>query len=277
MKVLVTGAAGYVGRHVLPLLIANGHEVVVTVHETPVSGSGLTAISADVLEHPDDLYFKAGKPDLCIHLAWQNGFFHNDIDHLHRAHAHLALLEGLLRAGLRHVAIIGSMHEIGYHVGAVTETTPTRPLHSYGVAKNFLREASEILARKYGAVWQWLRCYYVTGDDRFNNSVFTKLLAAATAGQKTFPMNSGEFLYDFIDVSELGRQIEHVSTQTRVAGIINCCSGTPISLKTKVQSFIEHHGLDITPEWGAFPSRPYDSPAIWGDRTKLDDALREIA
>ncbi|RQP19298.1 MAG: hypothetical protein EAS49_07085 [Brucella intermedia] len=80
-------------------------------------------------------------------------------------------------------------------------------------------------------------------------------------------------LYDFVHVEELGNMIAEVALQKEVKGIINCSSGDPISLKTMVLRFIEMNNLKITPLWGEFPIRPYDSRAIWGDNTKIKQVM----
>ena len=61
--------------------------------------------------------------------------------------------------------------------------------------------------------------------------------------------------------------------QDEVTGIINCCSGKPVSLAEEVEGFIRKNGLDIQLEYGAFPDRPYDSPGVWGDPTKINKIL----
>ena len=57
-------------------------------------------------------------------------------------------------------------------------------------------------------------------------------------------------------------------------GIINCCTGRPVSLGERVEQFIQERGLSLTPEYGAFPDRPYDSPGIWGDPEKIRQIMR---
>lgn len=57
--------------------------------------------------------------------------------------------------------------------------------------------------------------------------------------------------------------------QHEINGIINCSTGTPISLAQQVESFIEEHNLEIQLKYGAFPDRPYDSPCVYGDATKI--------
>lgn len=61
--------------------------------------------------------------------------------------------------------------------------------------------------------------------------------------------------------------------QDKVNGIINCCSGKPVTLAEQVETFIKEHGFDIKLEYGAFPDRPYDSPVIYGDDKKIKAIL----
>ena len=65
------------------------------------------------------------------------------------------------------------------------------------------------------------------------------------------------------------------SVQEKYTGIINCCSGEPISLSDMAQKFIREQGLKIKLQYGAFPDRPYDSPGVWGDATIIRDILGE--
>lgn len=282
MKFVITGAHGYVGLYVVRALLELDHKVMAVSHplyDTVAKGvenislKGVENISLDVLSGGPDVFTRLGSPDVCVHLAWEAGFDHSNPVHIKNVEKHIAFMESMLAGGLKHLVGIGTMHEIGYHVGPITENTPTVPRHPYGMAKNYLRQIQQLLCERYGAVGQWLRCFYIVGDDRRNNSIFTKILAASSEGRTTFPLNSGELLCDFIKVDELGRQIACVASQTAVTGTINCCSGVPISLKTMVTRFITEHKLAVEPQWGKLPLRPYDSPAIWGDTTKLKIVL----
>ena len=91
--------------------------------------------------------------------------------------------------------------------------------------------------------------------------------------KKTFPFTNGTNKYDFINIKELSRQISEASIQNKVEGIINVCSGKPIALKDMVETFIKDNNLNIRPCYGAFPDRKYDSPAIWGDASKINSIL----
>ncbi|MBE6001236.1 MAG: NAD(P)-dependent oxidoreductase [Sarcina sp.] len=275
MKVVVTGAGGYMGRYVVRELLARGHEVIaVDLHYKEVDSR---AVYSDVriFSGDRDICQQLGMPDVCIHLAWQDGFIHNSPKHMENLSDHFLFLKNMIEGGCRQIAVMGTMHEVGFWEGCVTADTPCRPLSQYGIAKNALRQSLLLLGEQAGASIYWLRAFYILGDDSRNSSVFTKLLEAHEIGRKEFPFTTGENQYDFISVKELAAQIVAASTQTKYTGIINVCSGKPVSLKDKVNEFIAAHGLDITLQYGAFPERPYDSKIIYGDNTIIRRIMEE--
>lgn len=268
MKVVVTGASGYIGRHVVDALIKMHHEVIAVDMINKGINTDATFLSLDIFS--DDIYNKLGRPDACIHMAWKDGFNHASDAHMGMLSKHYAFIKNMIDGGVKYLSIMGTMHEIGYYEGCVDENTPTNPLSMYGIAKNALREASLLLADKSDTALMWLRAYYILGDDSNNNSIFTKITQMEHEGKASFPFVSGKNKYDFIHVDELAKQIATASTQSEITGIINCCSGKPVSLADKVNKFIEKNHYSIRPDYGKFPERPYDSPAIWGDNTKIN-------
>lgn len=268
MKVVVTGASGYIGRHVVDALIKMHHEVIAVDMINKGINTDATFLSLDIFS--DDIYNKLGRPDACIHMAWKDGFNHASDAHMGMLSKHYAFIKNMIDGGVKYLSVMGTMHEIGYYEGCVDENTPTNPLSMYGIAKNALREASLLLAEKSNMSLMWLRAYYILGDDSNNNSIFTKITQMEHEGKASFPFVSGKNKYDFIHVDELAKQIATASTQSEITGIINCCSGKPVSLADKVNEFIEKNHYSIRPDYGKFPERPYDSPAIWGDNTKIN-------
>ena len=271
--ILVTGGGGYIGRHVVKNLLDLGHKVVTVSLITEGIDSRATVYNMDLFSGEKDLYNKLGKPDVCLHMAWRDGFVHNSDAHIDDLAGHYHFIKNMVEAGLGQLVVMGTMHEVGYWEGPIDENTPCRPSSLYGISKNALRGMCELLAHEKDFMLQWVRAYYILGDDARNHSIFSKITQWEKEGLKTFPFTSGKNEYDFIQVDELARQISAVATQTEVAGIINCCSGEPISLKDKVTQFIEEHGYSIRPEYGAYPDREYDSPGVWGDATKIKKIL----
>lgn len=275
MKILVTGANGYIGRYVVTGLLNRGHEVYVSDIRYDDVDERAVRTDVELFGEDVDIYRKFGCPDVCIHLAWRNGFVHNDYSHIEDFPKHYRFIRNMVAGGLKHLVVMGSMHEVGYYEGAIDENTPCNPRSLYAVAKNALRQLVLMLADEKDVCCQWIRGYYIIGDDLKNNSIFSKLVTAANEGKKEFPFTSGRNKYDFISVRELAEQIVAVSLQTDVSGIINCCSGQPVSLAEKVEGFIKENGFDIKLKYGEFPDRPYDSPAIWGDASKIKQIMSD--
>ena len=268
-SVLVTGAGGYIGRHVVTELLERGLQVKALDLRMDGVDRRAERISIDLFSGDPDIYEAMGRPDVVLHMAWRDGFKHNSPAHLDDLAKHYHLIDNLYVGGLKRLAVMGTMHEVGYWEGAIDESSRCAPASLYGIAKNALREATRLSAAAHDAVFQWIRAYYIVGDDKFGNSIFSKLLAAAEEGRSTFPFTTGKNKYDFISVDELATQIAAIVDQDAVTGIINACTGRPMTLAERVEGYIAENGLDIALDYGAFPDRPYDSPGVWGDATKI--------
>ncbi|MBS7577283.1 MULTISPECIES: NAD(P)-dependent oxidoreductase [unclassified Enterococcus] len=276
MKVAITGANGYIGRHVVNAAIKAGHEVYAIDIDFKNVPNEAKRIEIDIFDHKSNVFQLMAKPDVLIHLAWRDGFIHNSEQHMKNLSDHVQFIRNYVKHGGKNVAVMGSMHEIGYHEGAIDENTPCNPLSQYGVAKNAMRQSLLLAAKELNFNLYWLRAYYIFGDDRVGSSIFAKLTLAADEGKKTFPFTTGKNKFDFISVQELGKMIVAASTQDKITGVINVSTGNPKSLAEQIEWYIKVHHWDIKLEYGAFPDRPYDSPAIWGDATKIQQIMGEV-
>ena len=266
-KILVTGANGYIGQRVVTYALDKGYQVVACdIKNTGIDARAIFC-EESILSGDVDIYKNVGEPDICIHLAWQDGFSHNAESHMMNLSKHYEFLINLINSGCENIAVMGSMHEIGYWEGKIDANTPCNPMSMYGVAKNALRQALMLKAKEKQFRLYWLRAYYILGDDDRNHSIFTKLLEAERTGKTEFPFTSGKNKYDFIDVKQLAGMIVDAATQTEYTGVINVCSGEPVALGDKVEQFIREKHLSITLKYGAFPDRIYDSPVVYGDNS----------
>ena len=272
-KILVTGAAGYIGRHVVKTALDMGYPVIAS--DFAFKGVDDRAEFCDVPLFSGDknIWQALGAPDVCIHLAWRDGFRHNASSHMKDLSSHVVFLNNLAKGGLRMLTVMGTMHEVGYWEGPITADTPCAPQSQYGIAKNALRQSLLLSLPDTGCLLHWLRAYYITGDEAHGSSIFAKITQAELDGKATFPFTSGQNRYDFIDVDRLAQMIVAASVQDQVNGIINVCTGQPRTLADRVEQFLRDKHYKIRLDYGAYPDRPYDSPGVWGDPARINEIL----
>ena len=269
-KVLVTGANGFIGKHVVHALLDSGESVIASDIYTEDMDPRVTLCKAALFSGDEDIYTQVGSPDVCIHLAWRNGFMHNAPTHMDELSDHLMFCKNMMAGGLPILSVMGTMHEVGYWEGAIDENTPCNPQTQYGIAKNAMRQSLQISVKDTGCTLHWLRLYYIVSDDVEGSNIFARILQTARAGKHEFPFTSGKNLYDFIDIDEMSRLIVLASLQKEISGITNVCTGKPVSLADCTERFIREHALSIKLVYGQYPDRAYDSPGVWGNASKIE-------
>ena len=275
MRILVTGANGYLGSGVVKELLNLGHEVIATDFSDENIDKRATVISCNLFDiHDPFTFFK--KPDVLLHMAWRNGFIHNSDTHISDLPKHFEFIQKMSYSSIKTIVSMGTMHEIGFFEGKIDENTPCRPSTLYGISKNALRELSKYLCSSNNKTFLWLRGYYIVGNPEIGNSIFSKIYSSAKRGEKHFPFTSGKNKYDFLNYDDFCKQVALACSQDSITGIINICSGEPICLAERVESFIKECNLDIKLDYGSFPDRPYDSKCIYGDNSKILKIMRGI-
>lgn len=274
MKILVTGANGYLGQGIVTKLLDIGIEVIATDYSIKNIDDRAIKKQCNIFE-VDNPYEFFDKPDVLVHLAWKDGFVHYSDAHVDDLPKHFRFIRSMVLSDIRTIAVMGSMHEIGFFEGSIDENTPCNPESYYGIAKNALREITKILCEQNHKNFQWLRGYYIVGNTKYGSSIFSKISAAAEDGKKKFPFTMGLNQFDFLDYEEFCIQVARAVTQDTINGIINICSGRPEKLADRVERFIKENHYDIELEYGAFPDRPYDSKAVWGSNSKIEQILNQ--
>ena len=268
LKILLTGANGYLGKGVVKQLLDDGIEVVATDYKDNLIDTRATIKTADLF-HIKDPYHYFGEPDVLFHMAWRDGFVHNSPNHINDLPRHNAFINRMIDLGVRHVVVMGSMHEVGFFEGSINESTPCNPQSLYGISKNALRRLVELKCKEKNRVFQWLRGFYIVGNTEDGYSIFSKIVQAGRRGDKEFPFTMGLNQFDFLDYDVFCKYAADCAEQKEIDGIINICAGRPEKLADRVERFIEENDFHIKLNYGAFPDRPYDSKAIWGNDFKL--------
>ena len=175
----------------------------------------------------------------------------------------------MILGGLKDLTVTGTCFEYGIKNGPLSEDMETNPVTPYAVAKDSLRRFLQELQKIKNFDLKWLRLFYVYGKSQYSKSLLSQLDAAVKNNEKIFNMSGGEQLRDYLPVKKLAEYIVKIAFQNKITGIINCCSGKPISIRNLAENYIRERGADIKLNFGYYPYSDYEPMAFWGDDSKL--------
>lgn len=280
MKVLVTGATGFIGNYVVRELLKQGHQVMTTSKNSEKARmyewlSQVQYIPYDLNVVQENLFQFFREPDVVIHLAWEGLPNYKDLFHFERnLFTNYRFLKNLLEDGLKSLTVTGTCLEYGLQNDCLSEDTPTQPTTPYSLAKDTLRKFLEQLQQKYHFSFKWIRLFYMYGKGQNPSSLLPQLDKALDRGDEIFNMSGGEQLRDYLPVEKVAEYVNEISLQNKVLGIINCCSGKPISIRKLVENHMKNRGKTIKLNLGYYPYSDYEPMAFWGDNTKLKSIIK---
>lgn len=270
MKVAVTGARGFIGRHVIGELGRRDVEVIATerpgvVRERPPA-MNVRWVAFDIANPPEDSFAALERPDVLLHLAWDGLPNFRSLSHIEsELPRQYAFLSNVIRHGLPALVTVGTCLEYGRQSGPLAAELETRPANPYGFAKDVLRRKLQYLKAVHPYRLTWARLFYMYGDGQPATSLLPALKAAVAAGRSEFPMSGGEQLRDYLPVNEVARRLADLTLNPDAPGLLNLCSGQPISVRRLVEGWIERNGWKIVPKYGELPYADYEPMAFWGD------------
>ena len=271
MKIAVTGATGFVGRHVLNELTNQKNIEIIATARQEVRGTtekdGVNWISIDINCPPKNVFEMLGRPDVLIHLAWDGLANYRSLRHFElELPAQYMFLKTLVEQGLKSLVVTGTCFEYGMQSGPLNSSTKTVPENPYGFAKDMLRKQLEYLQSECTYNLTWARLFYMYGDGQSENSLFPQLRKAVELGKKQFKMSGGEQLRDYLPVTEVARQLVKIALHRKNYGAVNICSGKPQSVRSLVERWIRENNWEIVPSFGHYLYPDYEPMAFWGVR-----------
>lgn len=275
MRVMVTGATGFVGRHVVAELLVRGHSVVTVTRDINRARDmpwfdRVEFIQCDLYENFQQLLRPGKLPGAIVHLAWSGLPNYRDFFHIGKnLPADLAFLEAAIKLGVPHLMVAGTCLEYGMQYGPLTEEMETKPVTAYGLAKDTLRKALQLLQKENSFTFQWMRLFYMHGEGQNKNSLVAQLDSAITEQQLVFNMSAGDQLRDYLSIQEVADRFIVALENPQTNGVINCCSGKPISVGDLVKQRCSAKNSNIELNRGYYPYPDYEPLAFWGVPSKL--------
>jgi nucleoside-diphosphate-sugar epimerase len=280
MKIAVTGASGFIGEHVVRALLARGHAVTAAARDEQKARSRdwfarVRFVTMELASAGPDAFEALGRPDVLVHLAWSGLPRYKERHHLDQVPAHYLFLRGLIDAGLRHLLVAGTCFEYGMQSGCLSEDMAAAPANPYAVAKDSLRRLLEARTTASSTTLQWARLFYTYGPGQSPTSLLSQLDKAIADGDKVFNMSGGEQLRDYLPIETVAASLARLAETSGEGGIINICSGQPVSVRRLVEEHLRRRGAQMHLNLGHYPYPDYEPMAFWGKAATLHRIISE--
>ncbi|OQA32756.1 MAG: dTDP-6-deoxy-L-talose 4-dehydrogenase (NAD(+)) [Betaproteobacteria bacterium ADurb.Bin341] len=273
MKIAVTGANGYIGRYVLPLLVARGHEVLAISNRVDQTDeAGLRWLEADLLDtEACRRVMIENRSEGLLHLAWyaEHGKFWTAPENFAWMQTTSCLLEAFRDAGGRRAVLAGTCAEYDWSYGyCVEDKTPLAPRSIYGKCKDETRQFAEAFCQANGIGFAWARIFFPYGPGEPEARLLPSVLRSLCLGQPV-KCSHGRQFRDFIHVSDAAAALTHLLVTSQKNGAFNIASGEPMRLGALVQLCANHFPEALPIEFGAVPVAADDPPMLVGSAEKL--------
>ena len=275
-RVLVTGGTGFVGREVLPRLVAHGWEThALTCRSSPPPVAGVTWHRGDLLDR-DVAEQTVGliRPHALMHLAWYvaPGQWPTALENLYWVDASIRLIRAFHENGGRRVVVAGSGLEYDWTYGYCSESrTPCTPHTVYGTAKHALHLLLESYARQTGLSLAWPRIFFLYGPHEHPARLVPTVVQSLLKGKRA-RCSHGRQIRDYLFVGDVADACVRL-LESDVEGPINIASGEPITLRALATRAGELIGRPELIEFGAVSAAATDVPLVVADITRLSSEL----
>jgi nucleoside-diphosphate-sugar epimerase len=271
MTVLLTGAAGFVGRQILRALGERNCRVCPVVRQgkqdriAPSRGIESIVTSPDIFAESEGWWADVCRGvDTVIHAAWyaEPGHYLQSPKNGDCLAGTLRLAEGAIAAGVRRFVGIGTCFEYDLSIGQLAIDTPLKPATAYAQAKVDTYLALTRRLPPKGVEFAWCRLFYLYGEGEDPRRLVPYLRAQLAAGNPA-ELSSGEQVRDFLDVADAGRTIAETALGPR-QGPVNICSGTPITVRQLAERIADEYGRRDLLRFGARATNLTDPPVVVG-------------
>lgn len=267
MRILLTGATGFIGKYILELLLQNRSQVMCLCRSS--SKIDVTQ-SCQWLNIDNRNWMQQAKefaPEVIIHTAWsgvgavERGDWIKQIENI-------TIQQYLLELKPRKIIALGSQAEYGTFDAIVNENFPVNPNTAYGAVKVASLDTLRFYCQIHNIQWHWFRLFSVFGQGEGENWLIPSSIKKMKEGG-SMDFTAGEQRYSYLYVGEVARIIVHAANIEAPDGVYNLSSATTISIRELLEKLRDYIRPSFQLNFGALPYRLGQSMLMGGDNTKL--------
>jgi len=273
-SVAITGANGFVGRHVLNYLSQENHNIKILIRKSNREHqyeSNIKVIELDNLfkEKIDTLKEALEDVEVLIHLAWyaEPGKYLTSALNIDCLTGTLNLAQAFIEVGGRRFIGIGTCFEYDIDQYLLSVNTPLNPKTIYAASKTSAFQLLTHILSASKVEFSWCRLFYLYGDGEDLRRLVPYIKQKLSAGEIA-ELTSGRQVRDFLDVQDAAKMITEEALSS-LQGPTNICSGIPITVKQMAENIADHFGRRDLLKFGARPDNLIDPPCVVGIKGRL--------
>ena len=266
MKIFITGASGFIGKSLLPVL--KEHSLMCLHHSQPIlsKSRNIKIIKGD-LNEPESYIdqLKQFRPDCCLHLAW-NGLPNYSVGNsTENLIASIGLLQNLVQVHCKKIFVIGSCWEYGTLTGAVTENAKIRNFGVFAAFKIALQTIGASICKEADIKMVWGRAFFVYGPGQRLDALIPTCFRNLKNGEELGVKNP-LVCNDFVHVVDVANSIKTLIEATDSSGVYNIGSGVSSAVWEVVNTVAKEMGKP--PPYTDMPINPNGNFADLGKISK---------
>ncbi len=232
MRIFITGASGFIGQHLVPLLVKDNHDLLILRRKIKPKGQIKSQAVTGDLRNLDKIKKKIIRfgPQVCIHLAWE-GIPDFSYEQSKRNLDHSMNLIHMLisQTACRKIIVSGSSWEYGKPRGVCRDEDKTVVTSFFTWAKNAIYSGGSLLCSQRCVDFIWLRIFFAFGPGQKKYTLIPTLYDAFKNGRKPDiknPSNAEDFIY----VTDVAQAFRLAVKKPIKSGVYNIGRQEPVSV-----------------------------------------------